>query len=422
MEEVESGGAPRVGDWFEANWFDDLVKIPLIVYGATTWYANLIVGEKDNEQTGGYCLFDNNSPRTVIVPAYRGSSWDDWYTPTAATCDDTKTSIVRTDGFVVKGYECRQRVCIGSWKSDMIEDVHTTVCNDNQSFVDSTSIPSTDWTYYLNRYGLTNSICGLGKEAATHRSQSFISMAVNNGNVKNNVYSFEIYPVLQYISSSNAFHNMKLLADGLEPDIHSTRHLEQSGYKYTMDMQLSYLTLGGYDKTDIDGEITWYDTSASPNDWNITATNLTIAETNVNPSQDVNVGPVINFQIGFPYIGLSKYSWEPFYQMLFNDWNPSLTNKVTCNSLKNNQFCYWRNTQCDQVSAPGNFTLQIGDYNYTLPVSSFIAQTLSSSGSTYDCNVFVTELDADEDVELNFIRLGDPFFQGFMPVFDIDND
>ena len=40
---------PRVGDWFEANWFDSLVKIPLTIDDGTNWYANLIVGEADVE-------------------------------------------------------------------------------------------------------------------------------------------------------------------------------------------------------------------------------------------------------------------------------------------------------------------------------------------------------------------------------------
>ena len=32
------------------------------------------------------------------------------------------------------------------------------------------------------------------------------------------------------------------------------------------------------------------------------------------------------------------------------------------------------------------------------------------------------ELDGDDSVPSNFVRLGDPFFAGFLPVFDVDND
>ena len=43
-EETVEQASPKVGDWFEANWFDDLVKIPLTIDQGTNWYANLIVG------------------------------------------------------------------------------------------------------------------------------------------------------------------------------------------------------------------------------------------------------------------------------------------------------------------------------------------------------------------------------------------
>ena len=45
VEESVGEETPRVGDWFEANWFDELVKIPLSIDEGTNWYANLIVGE-----------------------------------------------------------------------------------------------------------------------------------------------------------------------------------------------------------------------------------------------------------------------------------------------------------------------------------------------------------------------------------------
>ena len=40
--------SPKVGDWFEAEWFNDLVKIPLTIDDGTNWYANLIVGDEDS--------------------------------------------------------------------------------------------------------------------------------------------------------------------------------------------------------------------------------------------------------------------------------------------------------------------------------------------------------------------------------------
>ena len=89
--ESEVSETPRVGDWFEANWFDDLIKIPLVIAGGVSWYANLIVGDKDSEQTGGLCMFDNNSPLTLIYPSGSTRSKVDWYKPAANTCDTSKT-------------------------------------------------------------------------------------------------------------------------------------------------------------------------------------------------------------------------------------------------------------------------------------------------------------------------------------------
>ena len=80
-------------------------------------------------------------------------------------------------------------------------------------------MPSKDWTYYYNKYGATNSICGLGKEQASIRSLSFSSLAKSNGNMIDNMYSFEIYPHLQYFSSSNAFRNLKWMSEGEEPKL-----------------------------------------------------------------------------------------------------------------------------------------------------------------------------------------------------------
>ena len=215
MTEAET---PRVGDWFEANWFDSLVKIPLAIDGGSNWYANLIVGAADAEQTGGLCMFDNNSEYTMIYPYYSTATWADWYKPVANTCSATKSKFVQGDGVEITGYDCRERVCIGSEAEGLVEDVHTTVCNGMQYFSDTTNIPQTSWTWMYNKYGKTNSICGLGKEAASVRSKSFTSLAAYNGDISKNMYSFEIYPHLTYYSATNALQAMKALAEGDIPD------------------------------------------------------------------------------------------------------------------------------------------------------------------------------------------------------------
>ena len=143
-------------------------------------------------------MFDNNSPRTIIYPGYdsTGGAQKEWYTPPANKCDPDKVREMQEDGITINGFPCRDRVCIGSAQSDILEDVHTTVCNEGQAFFDATYVPSKDWTYYYNKYGATNSICGLGKEQAGIRSLSFTSLAAQRGNITQNMYSFEIYPHL----------------------------------------------------------------------------------------------------------------------------------------------------------------------------------------------------------------------------------
>ena len=79
-------------------------------------------------------MFDNNSPRMVIYPGYTGSGQQgDWYTAPDGTCDDSREWEVQTDGIVIRGYDCRARMCIGSASTDpdLSLDEHTTVCNEN---------------------------------------------------------------------------------------------------------------------------------------------------------------------------------------------------------------------------------------------------------------------------------------------------
>ena len=66
---------------------------------------------------------------------------------------------------------------------------------------------------------------------------------------------------------------------------------------------------------------------------------------------------------------------------------------------------------------PDDFIIQLGNYNYAIPMKYFLADTMN--GSSHDCDVFIQELDADLDVGTNTVRLGDPFFAAFMPVFDV---
>ena len=181
-------------------------------------------------------MFDNNSPYTMIYPYTDTSSYSNWYTAAANTCSSVTNEFTQGDGVTITGYSCRDRVCIGSMATGLEEDVHTTVCNVGQAFSDTTKIPRTSWTWIYNKYGKTNSICGLGKEAASVRSTSFTSFAAYHGDISKNMYSFEIYPHLTYYTATNALQTMKVLAEGGIPDpnrghaISSRHHLGKAEY------------------------------------------------------------------------------------------------------------------------------------------------------------------------------------------------
>ena len=82
-------------DWFEAEWFDGLVKIPLLIDNSSIWYANL----QANGQTGGYCLLDNNSVYTVTFKRKddTGAYWFD-RNQDGVFCDDTYETLFWEDG------------------------------------------------------------------------------------------------------------------------------------------------------------------------------------------------------------------------------------------------------------------------------------------------------------------------------------
>ena len=110
---------------------------------------------------------------------------------------------------------------------------------------------------------------------ADARTSSFLSYAVNAGNIKSNIYSFEIDPHLQETSSSNQHHSYKILDNGPE-EIPTEGHarlgnprLGKHAFKYSLE-DVSTLILGGYDENSYVGDLNYYDTSATEGSWNIT--------------------------------------------------------------------------------------------------------------------------------------------------------
>jgi len=273
---------PHLQDWFEASWFDGVVKIPLTIDNSEIWYADLDVWNPDDfdYDFGGKCMVDNNSPRTVIFsPEVTGQ--DRWMKTKDSVCDSTKSETIFEDGSIYTGLNCRQKFCIGSLVENLVDDPHTRVCNPNMYFLYATKREVSDWTSYYTNTDVVNSICGFGKEPASSKSLSFVSYAKFKGYIDQMVYSLEIQPHLVTASASSAHQTVKDHAAAIldEPVREKTarRNLAASDYQFDNE-PISTLTIGGYDPNDLGSEVTYYDTSDCPSGWNLTASFVAFGE------------------------------------------------------------------------------------------------------------------------------------------------
>ena len=96
----------------------------------------------------------------------------------------------------------------------------------------------------------------------------------------------------------------------------------------------------------------------------------------------------------------------------------SLKNQLAwkCDSDDGNRICYFKNVACKKLKLSDTIEVGIGDYIYAIPLT---ALTYTSEyKKRKDCDLFVTPLTQNEKT----IRLGDPFFVSFTPIFDVEND
>ena len=88
--------------------------------------------------------------------------------------------------------------------------------------------------------------------------------------------------------------------------------LGKHAFKYSLE-NVSTLILGGYDENSFVDTLNYYDTSATDS-WNITADYMMLDKINAMatpPTDDTPITPMtVEFQTGYPYIGLSTASWD----------------------------------------------------------------------------------------------------------------
>ena len=70
--------------------------------------------------------------------------------------------------------------------------------------------------------------------------------------------------------------------------------------------------------------------------------------------------------------------------------------------------------------------LTLGDYVYSIPFKNLLINVTYNNRADCDLMVAMLKQEVAADgvtlADMNDIRLGDPFFAAFFPVFDIDND
>ena len=280
-----------------------------------------------------------------------------------------------------------------------------------------------EWQSFYARSDIVNSICGFGKETPSARSRSFVSLANNRNDLNRLIYSFEITPVLSSFSSANS-HKLLKQADGEHAPLLQSAGEDSEANKnpYVFSLEdISTLTIGGYDTNDYVGNMTWYDTSDCVGGWNITGSALTIGnDMNLNPN-GTDTDFTIEMQVGYPYIGIPTYTWNETVKMMNETLNLDRESYFRCNSGNwgaGRQYCYWYGTECSQINTNDlSLNITMGNLTYSIPLRNLLADTME--GTRHDCDMYISQVYYKYD---NMIRLGDPFFSAFLPVFDVDND
>ena len=89
----------RLTDWYDAEWFDDLVKIPISIDDSAIWYANLIpclddtCADSGEYVAGGNCIIDNNEGVTIFYGSNLIVGNAPWTSRSFDTCDAATTSL-----------------------------------------------------------------------------------------------------------------------------------------------------------------------------------------------------------------------------------------------------------------------------------------------------------------------------------------
>ena len=215
--QLEAGMHPIVGNWSDAEMWDQQVKNPTNTLSNYMYTMDCTIGTPtvtDQDQVS-QCVFDSSTPISGTFAnsftTYSTKFWNPTLSSTAVDYGVTKK--YDSIGLSWTGYKYEDVWCLGGG------DVHTTVCLENYNFVQITTQnnPKT-WSPPFKSFKNVNTIVGIGKSSPSDASFSFLDIAYEAGLLMNNTFTFQ---------------------------------------GVTEDEQYAHLTIGGYNEMDMASEIDW---------------------------------------------------------------------------------------------------------------------------------------------------------------------
>ena len=171
-------------------------------------------------------------------------------------------------------------------------------------------------------------------------------------------------------------------------------------------MNVSYLSLGGWDEDDLASDIVWY---SAQHTWNQTLTELKFNGITIADYHDYTH---VSFEIGYPYIGLS----ERYYDRLASYLMEGNMN-VNCTKGEHWGLCRVPDTKCTELPLNQLIEVTIENHKFTIPLQN-IASYVNVSDH-YFCHINVAMLNPSDE---NAVILGSAFFTSFVGIFDVDGD
>ena len=126
--------------------------------------------------------------------------------------------------------------------------------------------------------------------------------------------------------------------------------------------EMSYLTVGGWDRDHSLGEPAWFDTS-SEDTWTSKVTDFKIDLFDGTH----NTGDSVLFQIGYPYISLPQGPYRLFISTL-QHYQPLFA----CDRLPDYSVCRIRNVKCSEIDIPNKMTITVENYDFSIPINNLL--------------------------------------------------